>query len=143
MSYKGIVVAAAVFGLLSGGLGTARAQSSGAPGGQGGGYPPQVSKGRVTLEVAPRWEDSVLVVGVSANTHSVALAELKLGELVRVVIDETEIAPVRAGTLSGHHSSADVVFRLASRPDTFSVTVRDVPDVPLRVLSWPPGPGPR
>lgn len=143
MRFKEFAVGAAVFLVVAGGPGTARAQSSGAPGGQGGGYPPQISDGRVTLELAPRWEDSVLVVRVSANTHSVALAELKLGELMRLVINEKEIAPVRAGTLSGHHGSADVVFRLASRPAAFSVRVRDVPDVPLRVLSWPPGPGPR
>lgn len=143
MAFKGIAVGAVVFLLLAGGSGTARGQESAAARAQDAGYPRQISRGRVTLEMAPRWEDSVLVVRVSANTHSVALTELKLGELMRLVIGEKEIAPVRAGTLSGHHSAVDVVFRLASRPSTFSVKVRDVPDVPLRVLSWPPESGPR
>lgn len=107
---------------------------------QGSHYPQQTSKGRVTLDVWPQWRDTVLVVQIRATTHTVELGTLNLSEQVRLVIAGTEIAPVSAGRLSGHHAVAEVVFRLDTRPGSFAITIRDVPDVPVRTLMWPPAP---
>jgi hypothetical protein len=100
-------------------------------------YAKQTSEGEVTLEVLPQWRDSVLAVEISANTHSVELADVNLLEQVRLVIDDVEVIPAEAGSLSGHHATATVLFRLEKRPERFAIQIRDVPDVPLRVLTWP------
>ncbi len=100
-------------------------------------YPPQLSEGEVTLVLSPRWEDSALVVTVRANTHSVELGSLDLGALTRLVVGDEEIAPAQAGSLSGHHARATLIFRLKARPDHFAIRIRDVPDVPVRTLTWP------
>ncbi len=96
----------------------------------------QISMGEVTLVLGPVWRDGEFVLEVRANTHSVDLGEIKLDEAVRLVIGETSIAPSHAGSLSGHHGSASVVFPLAEVPTSFTVEIRDVPDVPVRTLSW-------
>ncbi|NIM50942.1 MAG: hypothetical protein GTN78_24405 [Gemmatimonadales bacterium] len=102
-------------------------------------YATQISEGEVTLELEPRWEDSVLVVEVRANTHSVDLSGINLREVARLVVDDTSVTPVEAGSLSGHHATAKLVFHLAERPTSFAIEIRDVPDVPLRLLKWPAG----
>jgi len=101
-------------------------------------YPKQTSPGRITLDVWPQWRDTVLIVQVRATTHSVDLASMNLSEQVRLALAGTEIAPLSAGRLSGHHAVTDVVFRLDTRPSSFAITIRDVPDVPVRTLTWPP-----
>ena len=105
---------------------------------QDSGFVKQTSNGRVTLELWPQWRDTVLVVQVRANTHAVDLGTVNLSEQVRLVVAGTDIAPVSAGRLSGHHAVAEVVFRLTTRPSGFALTIRDVPDVPVRVVTWPP-----
>ncbi len=102
-------------------------------------YAKQTSEGEVTLELEPRWQDSMLVVHVTANTHSVNLSDIDLGELTRLIIAETRVAPDEAGPLSGHHATGRLVFRLVARPQSFAIEIRDVPDVPLRRLTWRAG----
>lgn len=109
-----------------------------APSSQHTGYAMQTSTGLVTLELWPQWRDSVLVVRVRATTHTIELGTVNLSEQARLVVAGTEIAPFSAGQLSGHHAVAEVVFRLDRRPSSFAITIRDVPDVPERVLTWPP-----
>ena len=107
---------------------------------QDSGFVKQTSNGRVTLELSPQWRDTVLVVQVRANTHAVELNTVNLSEQARLVVAGTEIAPLSAGRLSGHHAVAEVVFRLDTRPSRFTITIRDVPDVAVRTLTWPPAP---
>lgn len=103
-------------------------------------YAQQTSKGRVMVDVWPQWRDTVLVVQIRATTHTVDLGTVNLSESVRLVVGGPEIGPVSAGRLSGHHAVAEVVFRLDTRPSNFAITIRDVPDVPVRTLTWPPAP---
>lgn len=102
-------------------------------------YTRQISRGEVTLELLPRWEDSVLVVAVTANTHSVDLSRLRLGEQSRLIIGDAEVIPAETGSLAGHHAKTTLIFRLEERPDRFTIEIRDVPDVPVRKLTWPEG----
>ena len=128
-----IIVNAALLALAS----TSAAYAAESP--QDTTYAKQTSEGEVTLELSPEWRDSVLVVAVSASTHSVELSQVNLGEQFRLIVDDTEVLPAEAGSLGGHHGEATVVFRLEQRPSRFAIEIRDVPDVPLRVLSWPGG----
>lgn len=105
----------------------------------GNGYEAQESAGSVTLELQPRWSDGQFVLELSANTHSVDLASLDLAGDVRLVVGETEYAPVEAGSLSGHHSRATLTFEIPERPTEFHIMIQDVPDSPLRILSWAGG----
>ena len=102
-------------------------------------YVKQTSEGEVTLEVWPQWQDSVLVVQVTANTHSVDLSGVNLGEQIRLTVEHAEIVPTQAGSLGGHHAVATVVFPLEKRPDFFTIRIQNVPDVLLRILTWPAG----
>lgn len=103
-------------------------------------YVKQTSPGSVTLDVWPEWRDTALVVHVRATTHTVDLGTVDLCEQLRLFVAGTEMAPLRAGRLSGHHAAGDVVFRLDERPSSFTITIRDVPDVPVRTITWPPVP---
>lgn len=100
-------------------------------------YAVQVSEGEVTFDVQPRWEDGALFVDVEATTHSMPLESLDLTAQVRLIIGTDSFAPDEAGELSGHHGSTTLEFRMESRPAEFSIEIRDVPDVPLRTLTWP------
>lgn len=101
-------------------------------------YPAQMSEGQVTIEVRPVWWDSVLIVQLAARTQSVMLGANDLSRQVRLVVGDRRIAPVAAGRLHDFVAGADVVFRLDRRPERFQVEIRNIPDVPLRVLTWPP-----
>jgi hypothetical protein len=100
-------------------------------------YATQTSRGEVTLELQPAWRNGVLEVAVSANTHSADLSLLDFKTLARLIVNDESIAPDEAGELSGHHGTTKLVFRLDQKPASFSIEIRDVPDVPLRVLKWP------
>lgn len=100
-------------------------------------YSSQTSRGTVTLEVRPAWKDGGLEVHISANTHSVDLSTLDLKDLARLVVGDTALSPESAGALSGHHAETKLLFPLEERPESFAIEIRDVPDVPLRVLKWP------
>jgi hypothetical protein len=100
-------------------------------------YASQTSPGEVRLDITPVWEGGDLSFQVSANTHSVDLSGLRLDEGMRLMVRDTEWEPTDAGVLAGHHARTTVRFRLPSRPESFVLEIRDVPDVPVRRLVWP------
>jgi hypothetical protein len=100
-------------------------------------YARQSSAGEVALDVQPRWAEGKLVLDLSANTHSVDLSGLDLMALIRLEVGEATIEPGEAGALEGHHARASVTFVLEAAPTQFSVVIRDVPDIPVRTLTWP------
>jgi hypothetical protein len=102
-------------------------------------YAKQRSEGEVTLEIWPQWQGSQLIVEVKANTHSVDLSKVDLETQVRLIVGDSEYTPTQTGSLTGHHAGATLVFQLVDRPSSFTIEIRDVPDVPLRVLTWPIG----
>ncbi len=100
-------------------------------------YAPQLSPGRVSLQVQPRWEGGQLIFALSANTHSVELSGVDLAQVVRLHVGGRALAPIRAGALAGHHAHADIAFALAAPPEGFRLEIRDVPDVSVRAFDWP------
>lgn len=100
-------------------------------------YEARASQGQVSLDVQPEWRDGRMVIALSANTHSVDLSTIDLSESVRLLVGGMEYAPVEAGALSGHHAKATLTFAVAVRPDTFGLRIRDIPDIPERLLEWP------
>lgn len=100
-------------------------------------YAKQVSSGAVTLELTPEWQDTVLLVTVRAETRSGDLAMIYLKEQVRLVADRKVFTPEAASSLRGSRGVAWMIFRLPKKPEQFAISIRDVPDVELRILRWP------
>jgi hypothetical protein len=76
----------------------------------------------------------------------VELGGVDLLKSTRLVLGADKLAPVSAGSFKGHHPSMTVRFEIRNRPERFELEIRDVPDVPVRVLRWPaqrPGEGQR
>ena len=97
-------------------------------------YETLTSKGVVTLWLHPRWRDNVLEVRMIVFSHSVHVTAAQLHERTRLVVDGVAWAPVSVGPW--HLAAITLVFRLPRRPEHFKIVIRDVPDVPTRVLSW-------
>ena len=133
---RNLLIAAAL-SLLAPALSDLAAQEAAAPAGADTTYATQESSGEVTLTVTPRWRDGALVVEVRANTHSVALSDIDLESQVRLRVADTVLAPTEAGTLDGHHATAELIFQLRNRPSQFTIEIAGVPDVTQRTLRWP------
>lgn len=100
-------------------------------------YQPQESAGEVRLTLAPRWSDGKLIVLLAANTPSVDLSQVNLQQAVRLLVNGEVVAPTSADSLKGHHGRARIVFPLPKGPEQFTIEVRGVPDVDVRVIQWP------
>lgn len=98
----------------------------------------QTSEGEVTMNLQPRWRDGEFVIEVEANTHSVDLSAVNLLKQTRLFIGDRELTPSEAGSLTGHHATTTILFTLEERPTTFTIEIRDVPDLPVRRLTWAP-----
>ena len=98
-------------------------------------YGSKKSEGFVTLWLHPRWRDSVLIVAVTVFSHAGQIVtRSQLRQQTRLVVDGAEFAPVRVEPW--HLDATALVFRPPERPEHFKITIRDVPDVPRRVLTW-------
>ena len=97
-------------------------------------YATKTSKGVVTLWLHPRWRDSVLEVRMIVFSHSVHVTRAQFPGRTRLVLDGVSWAPVSVGPW--HLDAVTLVFRVPRRPEHFKIVIRDVPDVPTRVLSW-------
>ena len=106
----------------------------------GSGYTRQVSPGIVTLEFEPEWQDTALVVVVQAEVRpgsGIDLRTVSLRDQVMLMCERMTHEPYAAGELSGRKAVAWVAFRLPQKPRSFALSVRDVPDVPMRIIRWP------
>ena len=102
-------------------------------------YAKQVSPGVITLEFEPEWQDTALVVVVRAQVRAgsgIDLRGIDLREQVMLMCERMSHQPFAAGTLSGRKALAWVAFRLPQKPKSFALSVRDVPDVPMRIVRW-------
>lgn len=100
-------------------------------------YQPQASAGRIALTLAPRWTDGRLLVLVMAQADSGDLSQVNLQQAVRLVVNGAARAPASADSLEGRRARARIVFPLEKAPEHFTIEIRGVPDVEVRVLQWP------
>ena len=104
------------------------------------GYPQQVSDGAITLTLEPQWQDTALVVVVRAEVRAGSGGDLRgisLIDQVMLMCERQTHQPFAASPLSGRKALAWVAFRLPRKPVSFALSIRDVPDVPLRIIRWP------
>jgi hypothetical protein len=107
---------------------------------QGADYPKMVSPGAVTLEFEPDWQDTALVIVVRAKAKEGDLGRMgiNLQDQVMLVCERQTHAPFSSGgALAGRQGLAWIAFRLPRKPTTFALSIRDVPDVPMRIVRWP------
>ena len=98
-------------------------------------YGSRKSEGFVTLWLHPRWRDSVLIVAVTVFSHAGQIVtRSQLHEQTRLFVDGLQVAPARVEPW--HLDATALVFRLPRPPKHFKIVIRDVPDVPTRVLTW-------
>ena len=111
-----------------------------AAGAQTSDYPQQVSAGAVTLTLEPEWQDTALVVVVRAEVRPGGGGDLRgisLLDQVMLMCERQTHQPYAASPMSGRKALAWVAFRLPRKPVSFALSIRDVPDVPLRIIRWP------
>jgi hypothetical protein len=97
-------------------------------------YATRISTGVVTFWLHPRWRDAALEVEAIVFSHSVHVTSAQLEDGVRLVVNGVESAPARVGPW--HLDAVTLVFRAPKRPSHFQIKIRNVPDIPVRVLTW-------
>ena len=86
-----------------------------------------VDQGDVAIELAPRWEGTLLVVDLGANTHSVDLSQFDLSRQAVLNLGGRKIAPQNPPRLSGHHVSSSLVFNAGATSDQFEIAITGIP----------------
>ena len=51
-------------------------------------------------------------------------------------MEEGTFSPLNAPQLQGHHSSGELIFALNKEPKTFTIIIKDIPDIPVRRFTW-------
>ena len=95
------------------------------------------STGQVSIDLTNKgYHNGQLHMDISMNTHSVDMSSLNLKELVTLDINGKSYKPIEVPTLAGHHNSGTLVFEVSEEPKSFTVTIKDVPDVPKRTFKF-------
>jgi hypothetical protein len=109
----------------------------------------QVSEGgEVTVKATWRAGETAPTFDIALDTHSVALDSYDLRELAVLRADGREVAPSSwEAPAGGHHRSGTLIFPATAADGTplftaqtrlIELVIRDVGDVPERVLAWTP-----
>jgi len=97
----------------------------------------QTSESSVSIDVTPKsFDGENLIVEIGVNTHTIELNQFNLKELVTLEMEGKTFSPVTAPQLTGHHSKGQLVFATEKKPKTFTLTIKDIPDIPVRTLTW-------
>lgn len=93
--------------------------------------------GDVAIELVPKgFEEGILTVDISANTHSVDLSQFDLTKITTLKYGGKTAKPINAPQLSGHHVSGQMQFKLDKEPQEFEITIRGIPNVEERTFNW-------
>lgn len=95
-----------------------------------------MDSGDVEIALTPAIEEERLVVETSLDTHTEDLGQHDLMEQTTLEVDGTVTEPTDAPSLAGHHPSGSLVFDLDEPPESFTITITDIPDDPERVYDW-------
>src|SRR3989344_2660652 len=95
------------------------------------------NEGAVLVGLTPtEITDNRLIVQIGVNTHSVDLSQFDLKEMAVLEYDGKTIKPIEVPSLSGHHSSGNIVFETNKKANEFKVTILDIPNIEERVFEW-------
>lgn len=94
--------------------------------------------GDVLIEMTPVGiKNGKFEIGISANTHSVDLAQFDLMQQTVLEYGNKEAKPISAPTLSGHHTSGTLIFSLNQQPANFQIIINNIPAIEKRIFEWP------
>jgi len=95
------------------------------------------SSGKVSIDLTPReYLNGKFYVDGDFNTHSGALEDYNLKELVILKFNGKELSPISVPELSWHHGSGTFIFELNNEPKEFDIIITGIPDIEERVFSW-------
>ncbi len=93
--------------------------------------------GGVKIDLTPiSFEDGILKVKFTVNTHAVNLAEQNLVEQTRLVYGKKEIKPVKADNMGGHHSKGTIIFEVEGELQNFMIVINGIPNQEKRAYQW-------
>ena len=78
-----------------------------------------------------------LTFSISVDTHSVDLSQFNLQELVTLDYNEKSIRPISTPTLSGHHTSGNLLFEINGEADDFVIKIKGIPQDLEREFKFP------
>ena len=95
----------------------------------------KTSESTVTIDLEPhQFENGVLDIDISLNTHTTDMSLFDLKKQVKLVIDGKEYYPVSVPSLSGHHTSGTLRFELPNKPDKHKIIIIGIPDIEERIF---------
>lgn len=95
------------------------------------------SDGSASITLTPlEINDDTLVMQIEMNTHSVDLSKFDLKEITILEYDGNKINPIEGPSLSGHHSSGNLVFNTDKKLKEYKVTIQGIPSIETRVFEW-------
>lgn len=95
--------------------------------------------GDVEIFLTPSQQGDQLIVASTFNTHSVDLGQFNLREIISLNYDGKNILPAETFSLSGHHGSGQIIFKMEDIVDTlasFTITITGIPIIPERIYNW-------
>ncbi|MBI2672579.1 hypothetical protein HYX16_06615 [Candidatus Woesearchaeota archaeon] len=97
----------------------------------------RISESTVTVKIEPeKFADNNFYFKINLDTHSADLSKLNLRELIILEYEGKIVKPADTPKLQGHHNSGDLVFNLDKKPEKFTIKIKDIPDLPLRIFEW-------
>ena len=97
------------------------------------------SDSQVSIELTPiKLVNGKLFIESRFNTHSGALEDYDLKNLVTLELNGELIKPSVVPELKWHHGSGEFVFEIGDRNiSEFSIIIKGIPAIPERVFNWP------
>ncbi len=95
-------------------------------------------EGDVEISLVPSLSGERLAVSATFNTHSVDLSQYDLQQLVSLSLGTGSgiILPEEAFSLSGHHGSGQILFKVGADIDKFTIIITGIPALPERKYAW-------
>ena len=92
--------------------------------------------GDVEISLTPIQTSNQLTIKIAANTHSVDLSQFNLQKQTTLEAEGKTYKPISSPSLSGHHSSGNIVFNTNTNLKNFKIIIQGIPKTNQRTFSW-------
>src|SRR3989338_1779623 len=99
-------------------------------------YDTKSSESEVTIDLTPtEFKDGKFYVNIGVDTHTIELDQFNLNELVELNYNNKIIKPESAPALKGHHNTGVLLFNTGTKPDKFSIIIKNIPNINERAFT--------